>query len=266
MDDTHYGTLNDAEIKSAAKMGSLIIDEFIESNVKQACYEIRAGNIYFDLNNNIESGGEKHTIQDDDVIVFKPHQTIVIISKEKFHLPNDILARILTKGSLFSVGLSPVNTYADPGFFGHLGIVLSNISHHYLKVKCGEAIAKIEFERLRSPVEVPYHGQHSFETGIWPVRTDFIIKDSDINTFVPNVNQIEEIKSAYGKNVANIMERILITERRFIFASIVLIIVNLILISVSAGEHWLTNVQSAIVGIITNALFLILSLILSKIK
>lgn len=261
-----YGTLNDIEIKNAVDNEKLIEEGYEEKNIKQACYELRAGNTYFDLSKNVAEGGEKHEIPDDGVIIFRPHQTIVIITKEKLKIPNDILARVLTKGILFSVGLSPVNTYADPGFHGHLGIVLNNTSNNYLKIKCGETIAKIEFDRLMNPVNTPYYGQHSFETGIWPVRTEFLVKRESIGQYISKPTEIEEIEYTFGKPVADIMERILRTERQFIFATIVLFTVNLALIAVTNGAHWLSNIQSAIVGTVTNIVFFIISLVIQKKK
>ena len=266
MEAKYYGTLNDTAIKKSVEVESLIEEGYKQENVKQACYELRAGNTYFDLSRNIEAGGVRHDIEDSDIIVFRPHQTIVIISKEKFKIPDNILARVLTKGSLFSVGLSPVNTYADPGFHGRLGIVLNNVSNQYLKIKCGETIAKIEFDRLMLPVKDRYYGQHSFDTGVWPVRTEFIIERKNLKEYISPPSDLEEVESAFGKPVADIMNRIMITERRFVLASLVLIIVNLILISVTGGSHWLTNVQGAIVGTITNIIFFIVSLVLQRRK
>ena len=49
MSDNFYGTLNDSEIINLLERGKLIIENGNRSNVKQACYELRAGNIYFDL-------------------------------------------------------------------------------------------------------------------------------------------------------------------------------------------------------------------------
>ncbi len=262
MSNTTYGILNDAEIIEALKNNELIIEDANISNVKQTCYELRAGNTYFDLT----AGGTKHTLADGDDILFKPHQTIVIITKEKFELPNNVLARFLTKGALFSVGFTPVNTYADPGFYGRMGIVMNNASNNYLRITSGEVIAKVEFERLQNPVEKPYHGQHGFETGVWPIRTDYIISRNNLHKYFPKQDEIDEIEAIYGESVAKVMYRILITERRFVIATIVLIIINLVVIGLSLGTEWLSPVTNVILGIISNLGYAIVSLIISKFK
>ena len=248
MGDEIYGTLNDAEIIRMVKEGKLIIEEFDEKNVKQACYELRAGNTYFDLT----ADGTKYTINDGEPILFRPHQTIVIITKEKLQLPNDILARFLTKGAFFSIGFTPINTYADPGFYGRMGIVMNNASNNYLKITCGDAIAKAEFTRLQTPVIEQYHGQHGFETQIWPIRKDYIISRNNLNQYFPEMDEIQEIESIYGESVANIMQRVLITEHRFVFATAILIIFNLIVIGLSMGTEWMSPIVSIICGIVSN--------------
>src|SRR5690625_5182082 len=176
MIETSVGSLNDKDIKRLCNNGKLIVEEYEEKNVKQACYELRASNIYYD----VTTSDIKITVEENNYILIKPKQLVVIITKEKIELPADMLGRILTKGKLFSVGLLPVNTYADPGFSGNLGIVFSNLSNNYIKIKPKEAIAKIEFCKLEHPVEKPYTGQHGYETGIWPIPKDLILTKEEI--------------------------------------------------------------------------------------
>ena len=168
---TRFGTIPDYEIVDLASRGMLITENFEPKCVKQACYELRAGEIYYDLSKE----AERTVVPAGSYILIKPRQLIAIITKEVLEIPQDVLARILTKGKLFSIGLLPVNTYADPGFVGNLGIVFSNASTNYLKIYPGEPIAKIEFSRLEHPVRRAYHGQHGYQTKIWPIPTDMIL-------------------------------------------------------------------------------------------
>lgn len=262
MDGTVYGTLNDTEIISAVNNHKLIIEDFNQGNVKQACYELCAGSTYFDLS----TGGTRHKINDDGIILFKPHQTIVVITKEKFSLPSDILARFLTKGSLVSVGFAPVNTYADPGFYGRMGIIMNNTSNNYLKIACGAAIAKVEFVRLQNPVAEPYRGQHGFETGVWPLRNDYVVERKDLHCYFPKMDALQEIEAIYGQSVAKIMQRILVTERRFVFATIALIITNLVIIGLSLSTQWLSPVMNVVYGIIANVGYALVTGIITRSK
>jgi NTP pyrophosphatase (non-canonical NTP hydrolase) len=71
---------------------------------------------------------------------------------------------------LFSIGLSAVATYADPGFEGRLGIVTQNISDKYIVLQALERIAKVDFTMLETPAKRPYRGQHGYDTQIWPIK------------------------------------------------------------------------------------------------
>jgi len=262
MNNNMYGTLNDEEIRNLVNNGQLIIENFDDRNIKQACYELRAGCVYFDLS----AGGEQHKVEEGEPIVFKPRQTIVIISKEKIKIPADFIARFITKGSLFSVGFTPINTYADPGFEGNMGFVMNNASNNYLKITSGEVIAKVEFDRLQKPVSKAYHGQHGFETGVWPIRQDFIIKSKDFYKYFGDYDDISIIKDIYGEPVANILKRIVITERRFLFATIILILVNLCIIGISVGTKWLDPISSVSLGIIANFIYSVASIVINSFR
>ena len=72
----------------------------------------------------------------------------MLITYEELEVPSDVVAGVFSKGSLFSVGLSPTATYADPGFAGHIGIDTQNISNKYIVLPARETIAKVEFTRL----------------------------------------------------------------------------------------------------------------------
>src|SRR5437899_640038 len=94
--DRLLGTLPDHEIERLANDGQLITENFSPGGLKQACYELRAGSIfYYPL-----VSDERQLVPDGGYIPVKPRQTIVIISMESFSLPSDVLARIMTKGQL----------------------------------------------------------------------------------------------------------------------------------------------------------------------
>src|SRR4051794_38271488 len=113
MDIKNYvGTLNDELIRTYCENHILISKNFNPENVSEACYELSAGNIYYDISRNFK----RIDIHTDgySYILIKPKQSVVIITKEELHIPNNVIGRVLTKGKLFSIGLLPINTYADP--------------------------------------------------------------------------------------------------------------------------------------------------------
>src|ERR1700733_1745066 len=66
---------------------------------KGACYELRMGNVYYDLTEDekrypVPTGGD---------VLIKPGHRVVLITHERLALNDKVFARIVSKGSLFSV-------------------------------------------------------------------------------------------------------------------------------------------------------------------
>lgn len=158
-------TLSDREILARVDEFGLI-QEFDISRLGAASYELRLGDVYYDLT----ESDARIDVSPFRSVLIKPGHRVVLITQEQLNVPLDLVARVVSKGSLFSIGLSPVSTYADPGFVGKLGIVTQNMSDKYIELSLGEPIAKIEFSLLSSPTTRPYRGQHGFHTQIWPIK------------------------------------------------------------------------------------------------
>lgn len=158
-------TLTDSEIEDEMRDGQLIKNGDARQ-VSGACYELRLSNVYYDLS----ESDEPIQVAAGQNILIKPGHRVVLITHEELEVPSDMLARIVSKGSLFSVGLSPAATNADPGFSGNLGIVTQNISDKYIVLPQLEPIAKVDFTRLAGDVNRAYQGQHGFRTRIWPIK------------------------------------------------------------------------------------------------
>lgn len=161
-------TLSDNEIRTRIQNGDLVTDGDV-GQIGPACYELRMSSVYYDLT---EDGKRIDAVQLGSVLI-KPGHRVVLITWEKLSIPKNIIARVSSKGSLFSIGLSPVCTYADPGFSGNIGLVTQNLSDKYIEIPIGESLAKIDFSFLTSASSSPYQGQHGFHTKIWPIKSHF---------------------------------------------------------------------------------------------
>ena len=112
------GTLVDSDILTLASTGNLIVDEFVPANVKQACYELRASDVFWETWSTHEN---KRVVVDATAgYLLKPNRYVVAIVKEKIVLPPNIVARILAKGQLVSIGVLPADLFP---FLGNLKIV-----------------------------------------------------------------------------------------------------------------------------------------------
>jgi dCTP deaminase len=239
------GTLVDGDISRLTQAGKLIIEEFSPANIKQACYELRASDIFWE---NWSPKENKRVQVDSDVgYLLKPNRFVVAIVKEKIALPPNIVARILAKGQLVSLGILPVNTYADPGFQGRLGITLFNGSRRYLVIKPGQAIAKIEFSVLPRKVDHPYAGQHGYETEIWPIPTQHY---ADVDVFRASGeigDEIFELEDRFGPEVARIARKLSYYERRVWFQIAVTVACFLILFSLYGQIPLFVSVLTGVV-------------------
>lgn len=246
-DISSTGTLNDSDIRVLCKKKVLIAENFEEKNIKQACYELRAGNTCY-----YTPDSKKVIIEKGDYILIKPHQSVVIITEESLDLPNNILARILTKGKLFSIGLLPVNTYADPGFSGKLGIVLNNSSKNYLKIMPLQSIAKIEFSRLEKDVVKPYSGQHGYETEVWPIPLEMILTQDEIKED-KRIGTVEsEVLGSYGEGILSVLKQLVTWGRVYFAISFIITAISLLIIVFVNDSKEEYQLSSIVFGFLIN--------------
>jgi len=255
--ENYIGTLNDTAIETQCSKGILISKYYKAENVSQACYELSAGNIYYDSGQNFK----RIDIIDEKFgyILIKPKQSVVIITKEELNIPYNVIGRVLTKGKLFSIGLLPVNTYADPGFQGNLGIVLHNNSTNYLKIKEEELIAKIEFSVLNEPVKKNYNGQHGYKTKIWPIPIGYSLSDIEIESDSRIGSFDEEINQIYGERYSSIIKMLLGVERKLIIATIAYFTISLLILALllKLGKaDWFTPFWAILLGLFSNVISL----------
>ena len=242
------GTLTDEQIRSLCLSSILIDDAFDVDQIRQCCYELRASDIAFETMSPAE---DKRVQLSGQGYVLRPHSFLTLITMESLNLPNDVLGRVMTKGQLFAVGLLPVNTYADPGFKGRLGITLYNASHRYLVLRPGQPIAKIEFSVLPEPVANPYSGQHGFATGIWPMPAHLYAKPADLAAQRIEVNSPDEIERVQGKVIADLKRKIDYYEKK-VWAQIG--VTMLLFAGILAFHARLDLVTSIVTGVTANIL------------
>jgi dCTP deaminase len=230
-------TLNDVELSAAMKRGEFIKNGD-DAQVSGACYELRLGNVYYDLTESdrpIQVGAGQN-------ILIKPGHRVVLITHEELDVPSDVLARVVSKGSLFSIGLTPVATYADPGFSGKLGIVTQNISDKYILLPQLEPIAKADFTRLTGNADRPYRGQHGFGTQIWPIKHQLQKTHSELAGDVRVGTEKEEGYRLLPQATANVLRKL--ERRQFTTDAGILVLVVLNAVAVfMVGNSLISNLQ-----------------------
>ena len=235
------GTLSDREIRTAIQNGELIVNGQ-ESQASGVCYELRMGNVYYDLTED----DKRIALTKDEFVLIKPGHRVVLITHEALSLPDDTFARVVSKGSLFSIGLSPVATYADPGFSGKLGIVTQNISDKYIKLPMLESIAKVDFTRLSEPVEATYRGQHGFDTEIWPIKHHLQTTYGEVSSDRRVTTEEEEAYKLLPNVTATVLRGLVKRHKTVDIAIGIILITNVLVLSmVTIGA---TGAIVAVVG------------------
>jgi deoxycytidine triphosphate deaminase len=138
--------LNSTDIRSHNLIDPL---NFEQKSLKEISYNIRIGSI------NI---GDKDFIETDWNI--DVNGLVVVISKEKITLPNDVVGYAHIKTSFSQEGLLAINTgIIDPGYEGHLSTVLINYGRKPHKIKINDEVLRLTFHKINhNPQTLPATG------------------------------------------------------------------------------------------------------------
>lgn len=243
-------TLKDSDIEIEIMQGRLLKNADM-TRLAGATYELRLGYVYYDLT----ESDQPIPVAAGENILIKPGHRVVLITHEDIDLPDDMFGRVVSKGSLFSIGLSHVATYADPGFVGNLGIVTQNISDKYIMLPPLEPIAKIDFTRLSGSVQNPYRGQHGFRTQIWPIKHQLQKTYSEVKGDKRVQTEKEEAYRLLPTATAEIM-RLLERRQRALDVGILLVVVFNAVMIFLVGNQIISNIQGLVGNLVASAICL----------
>ena len=101
---------------------------------------------------------EQIVVGADDAFVLHPGQFALGTTLERIAVPDDVLGKLEGKSSLGRLGLMIHSTagYIDPGWDGQITLELSNVASLPILLRPGMRIGQISFERMSSPVDLPY--------------------------------------------------------------------------------------------------------------
>lgn len=250
---------SNTKISSEINSNNLIID-YEPSNIGPSSYELRMGNCYYDLT----EGDKLIQLQPSQDVIIKPGHLVVLITKEKLNIPHNTLGRVISKGSLFSIGLTPACTNADPGFSGNLGIVTQNISDKYIVIPQSESIAKIDFSSLESATTKPYVGQHGFQTNTWPIKKQFQKTHADVAADSRVDKEENESHKIIPNYVSLSIRKCLRYQKISSSLLICLMIINALLIA-AIDSQWLDTTKSLVISLIASFIVLLITTLMDKV-
>ncbi len=160
--------LSDHDIKIELDQGRIVLDPFEPSFIQPASIDLRLGNDFrvFRNSSHVAIDPQVHQpdlteeiiVDDGDSFVLHPGQFALGTTLERIALPADILGKLEGKSSLGRLGLMIHSTagYIDPGWDGQVTLELSNVANLPILLRPGMRIGQISFERMSSPVDLPY--------------------------------------------------------------------------------------------------------------
>lgn len=142
------GILIDKEIKARQESGSPIVTSgFIPENVKDVFVDLTIGAIVSDGKNLAEF----------DLL---PGSSAIVKTFETFAVPNDCIAFIHERTSVFRTGLSVSGSSPlKPGFRGACFVRVTNLGNRAVRLAVGNPLAQICFHDLGGVPEMPYDKQ-----------------------------------------------------------------------------------------------------------
>jgi dCTP deaminase len=160
--------LSDRDIRAQIAAGRIVIDPFTPESIQPSSVDLHLDRRfrvfrnnrypYIDVRQEQPELTELLEISGDEPFVLHPGEFVLGSTLERVALPDDLVSRLEGKSSLGRLGLPIHSTagYVDPGWDGHLTLELSNVANLPIALYQGMKIGQISFQRLSSPVEVPY--------------------------------------------------------------------------------------------------------------
>ena len=192
--------LSDKSIKELILSKKLIVEseywlDDILNNIACASLDIRLGNWFkFFPNNenkilnidNLEL--EEKYIPDWENLVLQPGDFVLWATKEKFWIPEDIVARVEWRSSIWRLGILIHVTawFIDPWFWlnqpSTITLEIKNINTVPVALKVGSRVCQLALEKMDQPAEVPYNKKPSAKYN-WQIKPEIskIHQDPDKN-------------------------------------------------------------------------------------
>ena len=170
--------LSDTDIKRALEKDEITIEDFDESRLQPASYDVLLGNEFIvtdphtsqaiDPVNKLYPKTREVKIADGEEFALHPRTTVLGTLKD-FVGSDKYLIQISGKSSLARIGLVVHNTAGiiNPGHFLHITLELANFNIVPIILRPGMPIAQLTFSKLSSPITQSYKETGRFNGDNW---------------------------------------------------------------------------------------------------
>jgi deoxycytidine triphosphate deaminase len=170
------------------KQKGIIIDH-TEANYGNGSYNVRVGKL-------ISVDGEEYDSYD-----IEPQGMVVAISKETFHLTDNVIGNATIKNSISNSGILAINIgIVDPGYRGHLSSVLINFGRDKYNIKSGSDFIRMTFHEFDKPKKLIPVSKSLTATDIQYINQKKIETKCYLDKTFLSLNRVEE---TIKKNIIN---------------------------------------------------------------
>ena len=164
------GFLTDADIKSLAENGTLLVEPFTETWVQPASIDLRLGNKrYIYKHESYHLGADIGPADCDEstfeTIVLEPQQTTFIGIAEVVRIPTDMIGFIFPRSSLSRLGLLIAPIFFNPGYVGQPPLTITNGAAFPITLIPNVRVVQLICARLITTPEKSYIGRSAKYAG-----------------------------------------------------------------------------------------------------
>lgn len=98
-----------------------------------------------------------------DGYALRPGETITALTLEKLVVPQDCNGKILGKNSLLMAGIEVSVAYINPGYSGHMPLLIKNVGPMTVTLSAGLEICQLELNGLAVPATRAYPERYNME-------------------------------------------------------------------------------------------------------
>ncbi|MDI6903773.1 MAG: dCTP deaminase [Methanocellales archaeon] len=186
--------MTDGEILEMIEKGELVIEDFLDSNLEPASYDMRLGK------RGIVSHLEKQIdIERERGITINPGEFALLTTLEKVKLSDTVAAHIGLRSYYARKGLVLLSgPQVDPGFEGILVIGVCNLSPRKITIDYEDRFCTVEFHKLSRAVKRLYPGIEEQAKGEIPKVDKDYLRTLEVESLSEMSESIRQLSSSVG--------------------------------------------------------------------
>lgn len=194
------GVLSNKDIKKTLGK-DIYICNFNEDNLQGASYNLTASKYAYSIKD------KKLIINSNNQLVFPPHETVIVLTKESIYVSERITGTYHSKVKLVCNGLTHISTTLDPGYFGVSAIAIHNNSDKEFILNPNKTFVTLILYRMGSKAIIPATDNPGSRPDIVDLNiTEF--KDSSLTSEFKS-QYLQEMRSWFGKDYFNTQQGVI---------------------------------------------------------